>query len=363
MVSDVAHSKGQRVAAVAGSRLEQATGELSEGNPALFESFTPEQFEALREGDVLLTALVNSAVRQARDAGVYVVVFTTAYINNRNTPPGQVRPNENDWMPEDVATLVVDSHIPWEHGLVHVPEIPEMAVCPGSSIGGCAIHWMMTAEVAHALETDTTPDGSLGRRYLDILSERLAKFHTRDLERVNEVAASIAKRIIAGGRYFVRSRNKGVELDAYTVAQGLMLCNTLEQRASGAGGEEDTLLIAAVSADDPQELAWADEARANGNYLVGIGPSGSDGLRQRCDVYFDDCCDEKAGVIDLPGHDEKVCPATGILNLVFMYMITAQFVDEMCRRGAVPYFWMGIHRLSGRDYNKGMEPFFRARGY
>ena len=334
-----------------------------EGNPALFESFTPEQFEALREGDVLLTALVNSAVRQARDAGVYVVVFTTAYINNRNTPPGQVRPNENDWMPEDVATLVVDSHIPWEHGLVHVPEIPEMAVCPGSSIGGCAIHWMMTAEVAHALETDTTPDGSLGRRYLDILSERLAKFHTRDLERVNEVAASIAKRIIAGGRYFVRSRNKGVELDAYTVAQGLMLCNTLEQRASGAGGEEDTLLIAAVSADDPQELAWADEARANGNYLVGIGPSGSDGLRQRCDVYFDDCCDEKAGVIDLPGHDEKVCPATGILNLVFMYMITAQFVDEMCRRGAVPYFWMGIHRLSGRDYNKGMEPFFRARGY
>ena len=334
-----------------------------EGNPALFEPVGPEQFEAMREGDVLLTALVNNAVRQAREAGVYVVVFTTPYLNNRSTPPGQVKPNENDLMPEDVATLVVDSHIPWDQGLVHAPEIPEMAVCPGSSVGGCAVHWMITAEVSHGLATDTAPDGRVGRRYLDILLGRLAEFHARDLARANEVATNIAKRIIGGGRYFVRSRNKGVELDAYTVAHGLMLCNTLEQRAAGEGGEHDTLLIAAVSADDPQELEWADEARANGNYLVGIGPRGSDDLRGRCDVYFDDCCDEQAGVIDIPGQAKKVCPATGIMNLVIMYVITAQFVDEMCRRGAVPYFWMGIQRPAGRDYNKVMEPFFRARGY
>ena len=118
---------------------------------------------------MLLTTMVNNSVRLARDRGVYVVVFTTPYINNRNTPPDQVKPNENDWMPEDVATLVVDTHIPWEHGLVHVPQIPEMAVCPGSSIGGCAIHWMISAEVAQALATDTPPEGSCGRRYLDIL--------------------------------------------------------------------------------------------------------------------------------------------------------------------------------------------------
>ena len=334
-----------------------------EGNPALLEPYTGGQLEAMEEGDVLLTVMVNNSVRQARDRGVYVVVFTTPYINNRNTPPDQVKPNENDWMPEDVATLVVDTHIPWEHGLVHVPQIPEMAVCPGSSIGGCAIHWMISAEVAQALATDTPPEGSCGRRYLDILLERLEQFHARELERVNEVAAIIGKRIVGGGRYFVRSRNKGVELDAYTVAQGLMLCNTLEQRARDAGGQEDILLIAAVSADDPQELEWADEGRARGNYIVGIGPPGSEGLRQRCDVYFENLCNEEAGIVDIPGATEKVCPASGILNLVFMYMITAQFVDEMCRRGAVPYFWMGIHRILGGDYNKVMEPFFRERGY
>ena len=140
--------------------------------------------------------------------------------------------------------------------------------------------------MAQALATDALPDGSCGRRYLDILLERLEKFHARELAQVNEVAAIIGKRIIGGGRYFVRSRNKGVELDAYTVAQGLMLCNTLEQRDGDAGGKEDTLLIAAVSADDPQELEWADEGRARGNYIVGIGPPGSESLRQRCDLYF-----------------------------------------------------------------------------
>ena len=53
-----------------------------EGNPAQFEftgadTCTPEQFAAMRAGDALLTNHVSEAVRDARDAGVYVVVFTT----------------------------------------------------------------------------------------------------------------------------------------------------------------------------------------------------------------------------------------------------------------------------------------------
>ena len=45
-----------------------------------------------------------------------------------------------------------------------------------------------------------------------------------------------------------------------------------------------------------------------------------------------------------------------------MYMLTAQFVDEMCRRGAVPYFFMGAYR-DGSDYNSVMRPFCLERGY
>ena len=338
-----------------------------EGNPAQFafstNGWSNEDIAAMQEGDVLLTNQVAEVVKTARDRGVYVAVVTTCYTYNRHAPPDMLPPNENDLMPEDVASQVVESHIPWEQGLVHVPEVPEMAVFPGSGIGTCAIHWMITGEVAHALATNTPPEGSVGRQYLDILLERLAEVHAQDLEQIESVAVKVAEGIIGGGRFFVRSRNEGVRSEASGVAQGLMLCNAFEPRPAAEGGDRDIFLIAAVSADDPQELEWADEAKANGNYLIGIGPSDSEGLRHRCDVYFDNRCAEPAGVLAIPDQEEKVCPATGILNNIIAYVLTAQFVDEMCRRGAVPYFYMGFYRKLGRAYNDVMRPFMVARGY
>ena len=339
-----------------------------EGNPAPFEFTgsdvcTAEQFAAMREGDVLLTNHVGESERAARDSGVYVVIFTTCYSNNRNVPPGKVNPNQNDWMPEDVASRVIESHIPWDQGIVHVPEIPEMPVCPSSANGSCTIHWMITAEVSQALATGGTPDGTRGREYAQVLLDRLADVHGQDMPRIQETAVTIAERIIGGGHYFVHSRNEGVSSEARGVAQGLTMVNRFEPRAVNEGGDRDVVLIAAVSVNDPQELAWADEARGNGNFVVGIGPTQNPGLRDRCEIYLDDRCDEPAGVLAIPGREEKICPATGILNNIIMYMLTAQFVDEMCRRGAVPYFLMGGYRVGGGDYNKVMLPYCLERGY
>jgi uncharacterized phosphosugar-binding protein len=339
-----------------------------EGNPALFEFIeprfgTPESFAAMRAGDALFTHCVSESVRAARDAGVYVVVCTTYFFNNRHVPPGKIPPNPNNWMPEDVASVVIDSHIPWDQGLVHIPEVPEMPVFPGSSIPTCAIHWMITAETANALSTGRTPDGTIGRRYVDILLERLADVHDRDTDKWNETAVTIARRIIAGGRYFVRSRNFGVQSEAQGVAQGLMLTNAFEPRPAAEGGDRDIFVIAAVSPDDPQDMAWAEEARDRGNFIVGIGPTENDGLTRRCDVYFDDRCRETAGVLTLPGYAESLCPATGIINNIILYTLTAQFVDEMCRRGAAPYFWRGFYLNGGKEYSEIMRPFFLKRGY
>ena len=338
-----------------------------EGNPAQIHlcghNCTAEDFAALRPGDVLLTNHVSEPVRAARDAGVYVAYFTTAYVNSSKTPPGKVHANPNDWLPEDVASIVVDTHIPWNQGVVHMSHMPEMPAFPSATNGTCAIHWLLTAEVAHAMATDSMPDGSAACRYLDLLLERLAEVRAGDMERINETAEIISKRIIGGGRFFVRSRNEGVRSESNGTAMGLMLTNAFETRSAIESGDKDTFLIAAVSANDAQELAWAREARENGNYLIGIGPLDNDGLRQACDVYFDDRCDEPAGVVEIPGMAEKVCPATGIINNIIMHMLTAQFVDEMCRRGAVPYFWMGAYMKEGSAYNGVMGSFFRDRGY
>ena len=299
-----------------------------EGNPAQIHccghNCSPEDYAALEAGDVLITNSVNDSVRQARDAGVYVVGLPTAYVNNSRTPPDKIHPNPNGWVLEDVSSEVVETYIPWEQGIVHIPQMPELPAFPVSSNLTCAIHWMLT---------------------------------------VGTTAAVVAKRIIGGGRFFVRSRNPGVQGDANSVASGLMLTNAFEMRPAEEGGDQDTFVIAAVSPDDPQELEWAAQARANGNYIIGIGPENSPALQQGCDLYFSNRCAEAAGVVEVEGRDEKICPATGILNNIILQVLTAQFTDEMCRRGAVPYFWMGVYRVGGGDYNATLSGFFRQRGY
>ena len=94
----------------------------------------PEIYAALVPGDVLLTNHVKAAVRQARDAGVLVVGLPTAYINNSGTPPGKVHPNENGWVLEDVSSLILETHIPWDQGIVRIPQVPEMPVFPSPPI-------------------------------------------------------------------------------------------------------------------------------------------------------------------------------------------------------------------------------------
>ena len=86
-------------------------------------------------------------------------------------------------------------------------------------------------------------------------------------------------------------------------------------------------------------------------------------LRDRCDVYFDNRCGEDAGVLSVSDRTDKICPATGIINNITTQMLCAQFTDEMCRRGAVPYFWMGAYRIGGMGYNEVIRPRCLERGY
>ena len=151
------------------------TTELSnerEGNPAPFafqgpDHHTPEQYAQMRAGDLLLTNCVTPAVHEVRDRGGHVIVFTTAYVNS-GAAPGWLGDNPGGLMPADVADQVIDTHIPWEQGLVDVPQVPEMKVFPGSSNVSCAIHWCLTAEVMQALGTGGSPDGTKARAYLTV---------------------------------------------------------------------------------------------------------------------------------------------------------------------------------------------------
>ena len=143
---------------------------------------------------------------------------------------------------------VIDTHIPWEQGLVDVPQVPEMKVFPGSSNVSCAIHWCLTAEVMQALGTGGLPDGTKAHAYLTVLLKRLEEVNRRHRQAIAEEAVGLARRVIGGGHVDVNGSNEGVRGDANTVAQGLMLTCAHERRPAAAGGDTDTLIITAVSA-------------------------------------------------------------------------------------------------------------------
>ena len=105
------------------------------------------------------------------------------------------------------------------------------------------------------------------------------------------------------------------------------------------------------------------KAREMGMFVVSIAPGNSLEIRRYSDVFIDNLCPEGGGLLQIPGFPEKVGAAGGIVNNMLMWIFTGQFVDEMVRRGWIPWFWMGGHSVGGSAYNKAMEPFFRKRGY
>jgi uncharacterized phosphosugar-binding protein len=81
------------------------------------------------------------------------------------------------------------------------------------------------------------------------------------------------------------------------------------------------------------------------------------------DVFIDNLSPEGGGLLAIPGFPEKVATIGGILNNTLMWIFTAQFVDEMVRRGLIPWFYMGSYTVEGPAYSKAMQPFFLRQGF
>ena len=81
------------------------------------------------------------------------------------------------------------------------------------------------------------------------------------------------------------------------------------------------------------------------------------------DSPFDNLSPEPGGVIGVPGREDTICPTSGIVGNVIQQMITAQWAEEMARRGSPPTFMKGFYQAGGREYNDAMEPACEQRGY
>ena len=148
--------------------------ETRRGSPGIIKDHR--EFEPLKKGDMVFTHRCKRSVLEARERGVYVVCVTSNYQDNEFRPAGFTdisHANPDGLMLGDVSNEILHSHVPYQQGLVHAPEIPEFAICPSSATGSGSIHWMLNAEIANKLANPNAPEVDRSARYLSVLTERL----------------------------------------------------------------------------------------------------------------------------------------------------------------------------------------------
>ncbi len=337
--------------------------EENRGNPRIFRSYLKPgsggDYTLMKPGDVLVTNYVHEDIRAARDRGVYVAGVPVNYVDNEWAPRGFAVPNQNGWLLGDVSNVILKSYIPYHQGIVDCPQVPEMKICPSSANSLAALFWMCQAETASRLKNPKAPRLEKAGGFMDTLLARMKEAYAARKEQIFDLAAAAAERIGAGAHFHVTSDHSGVQLEATVVAMGPMMLNAF--RSDMRKG--DVHFLATIDPDAKPVLDEARKARAMDMMVVTAGPGNSNGLRDCSDVFLDNFSPEGQGWCAVPGFPDRIGVLGGIMNNVLMWVFIAQTVDEMVRRGWVPYFWMGIYTVGGKEYNAAMHPFFLARGF
>ena len=340
---------------------------------------TQAEFNAMKKGDFLITDRVDENTKKVRERGVYVVGVTNNYYKFSRTPPEGLRPETMKLSIEEISDLVIDSQAPWDNGLVHAPQIPQLALCPSSGICQFAVYWACTASLATLIGTKGKGSSAdPAKKYLDILLERFAMVRTDrpKIDRIAEKWADLvlekhARMLVYGHPQDVQpydgARNIFVN-DAYICASSAMIADQYEKKANDVR-DSDIILIGAFTSNNLQEIAVARRAREIGAYSAAFCPFATDGdssglrLFKEVDDAVNTYADESAGVIAVPGFEKKVSPAAGLTGDLVLWMLTAQWTDHMARRGEMPYYWKGYHENGGKEYDDLAQAKFLKRGY
>jgi len=330
-----------------------------------------ERVAALKKGDVLVTCHVNETIRDARDRGVYVVGVPVCYVDNEWTPRGFVRPHKDGWLLGDVSSVILQSYVPYTQGIVDCPQIPELKILPSSSNALFTLYWMFQCEVANKVKNRRAGHIDKSRIVIDTILERIHDAYHLQKDYMFDHAATVAKAIGGGAHYHVTSDNPGVQEESNRVANGPMMTNAFRRivRFDGKviGTDDmragDVHLLAANEPDARPIVEEAKKARDMGTFVVTIAPGGSYELRRLSDVFIDNFCPEGTGLMEIEGYDRKIGSIGSVMNNMLMWIFTAQFIDEMVRRGRIPWFYLGYHQIGGAEYDTAIRQFFEKQGF
>ena len=342
---------------------------------------TQEEFDAMKKGDFLITDRIEPGTIELSDRGVYVVGVTNNYFKFYKTPPDALVPDRMKTAIEDISGLLIDSHVPWDNGLVAAPQIPQFKLCPSSGISQFLVYWACTASLANLIGTKGKGSSSEpAKQYLDLAYERFLMIGT-DRPKIDSVAEKWSNRVLSrkarlllyghpqrAETYGATGTNNMFVNDAVICSSSSMIADAYTNVSNDLRAD-DIVLIGAFTSDNDLEIKTARHARKVGAYTVAFCPYATDGdsssvrLFKEVDDAFNSYSDESTGVITVRGFKEKVSPLSGLTGNLIHWMLTAQWADYMARSGEMPYFWQGYHENGGREYDKAVKPYFDKRGY
>jgi uncharacterized phosphosugar-binding protein len=353
--------------------------EANPGNPRIMRSLgvpawgtaSRATMASLKKGDIFVTNHVTQANRDARERGVYVVGVPVCYVDNEWVPRGFMSANPNNWLLGDVTNVILQSYIPYTQGIVDCPEIPEMKICPSSSNALYTIFWMLQCEVANKVKNKDAKPLDKSQVVIDTIIGRIHEIYRTQKDYIFDNAPTVAKMIGRGSHFYVTSDNPGVQEESNRVAMGPMMTNEFREvvrfdgKVMGTNDmrKGDVHLFASNVPDSPKIIEEIKKAKEMGMFTVAIASANSYGIRSLADVFIDDLNPEGAGFMEIKGFSQRVGSLGSVLNNTITWMFTAQVIDEMVRRGWVPWFNIGAYVNGGGTYNTVMRPFFLKQGF
>jgi len=343
------------------------------GNPGVLafleRNAGEDAYARMTPNDMIFTNTINLNNIGAMKRGIRVAAVTVNYYPFYQTPPGegyQIEYEGKILKIEDTANATIDSQMPWHNGLVIAPQNPDFAIIPGGGLAQAAVYWMIAAEFAGLIGAKgKAGPGGWAKSYIETCIER-ARMVGADRQKFEAAAKTLADLVVNGAKWWVYGANQALVSDAVGVANGPMVTRRYQAEQVKKG---DIVLIGAYSSNNAEELAAARDAKSKGATVVAITPYATDGdssgerLYKEADIAFNTHSPESWGVVEVPGGDRPVCPTTGVIGDLVLWLIVAQWTQVMAGRGEFPYFWKGFFMKNGRGYNDMIRPYFEKRGW
>lgn len=351
-------------------------------------------YKQMKPGDFLLTngaSLINPdkgtipdvGPDEARARGAYTVGITCSYARFYKTPIGSLLPVKMSASLEQICDRVLDSGCTWSCGVISTPAIPEFKIISSSGLSQFLVYWACTAALCKQISSEGSDDGAgVAREYLDNALRSFDWIREQEFELIDRVACAWADRILLfaesadhprllvyghpqAGTPYEGTQNMFVN-EAYETAAGSMIMQPYDLYKTQLKAN-DIVLIGAISPDNSDEIQVAQYAKQIGAMVVAFGPFDGNGgvssLRDYVDVAINTHSRDGAGILDIPGFDEPVCPISGLSGNLVLWLLTAQWTYHMVQRNQTPNYWQNYWEVGAIEYDDQAQASFLERGY